>query len=128
MIIENSSDIIVSNSTQTLQNGEAIEVLQLRDGKVFVISQHSLALYQHASYIEDPLGNGLLAICEIPTALSLPLTGESWLKQYRAGFIGLHTGQTLLITPLAIQLFACANDALHNRDEICRLNLESVYS
>lgn len=125
MIIENSSDIILEHTVCEFSNGERYEALLLRDGKAIVISKLSLALYKDIDAIDDPLGNGLLQICDLPTN-TLEHCTLPWINHFRAGFISLSDGMALLITPLAIQLFANKNDALHNQNEICKLTLDNL--
>lgn len=125
MIIENSSDIILEHKACEFSNQERYEALLLRDGKAIVISNKHLALYKSIDSVNDPLGNGLLQICDLPTN-TLEQCPLPWVNHFRAGFISLSDDKALLITPLAIQFFATKNDALHNQNEICKLSLDTL--
>lgn len=123
MIASSNSDIIVKCSMSHLSNGTKVELLTLRDGQVLAINAQSMALYANHQSINDPLGNGLIHSASFPSSVYLEQQGNSWVKSYKAGYIGLVDGYTLLITPVAIQLFKSTQDALHNRGELARLDL-----
>ncbi len=127
MIIESQSDIIVGVRHALLKNGEASSQLTLRNGSLLVVAESALALYRSAESLEDPLGNGLVAMEDIPTASRL-LQKEGFVKEYQAGYIGLHDDKVILITPNDIQLFSSKFDALRNQNEIVRLQLAGIDS
>lgn len=119
-----SSDIISHTSVSTLKNGKPAELVHFRDGKVLQISANGLAFYQSEAGINDEFNKGLLSTCTINTKDQLkPGDNARFIKEYKAGYIGLQDDKALLITPVAIQLFHNKTDALHNRHEICRLDL-----
>jgi hypothetical protein len=124
MIIESNSDIIVSTEARKLGNGQAVELLHFRDGKVLALSHNAMALYQNSEAIEHPLGQGLMASSSFAEGFTLEDQQGQWVESYKAGFVGLHDGSALLITPISIQLFPNRQDALHNRNEIAKLMLE----
>jgi hypothetical protein len=126
MIIENNSDIITSQQQGTLADGGYYEYLSLRDGKVIALTANTIALYKSSDAIGDPLGNGLLASSSFAN-YPLATNSKPWVSHYRAGFIGLSDDKAILITPMAIQLFQNNQDALNNRNEICRLDLQGIY-
>ncbi len=120
----NSSDLIDRLSlSERLQH--PLQLVHFRDGKVLALSAHTLAFYKNADAIQDDLGMGLLAVADIPERHALPLSNDGWVEHYKAGFISLRGGLAILITPLAIQLFPNPNDALHNRNLICQLDIEA---
>lgn len=127
MTILGSSDIIAGVDQRSYQ-GNTAQTLHFRDGKVLLINAHGMALFQNLAAIEDELGNGLMAQTEFADDLQLPHQDHQWVTEYSAGFVGLHGDYALLITPVAIQLFRNKQDALHNRDELARLNLETFVS
>lgn len=118
-----SSDIISHTSVSTLKNGEPAELVHFRDGKVLQISANGLAFYQSEAGINDDFNKGLLSSCDICEEASLNIESDRFIQEYKAGYIGLYDEKTLLITPVSIQLFHNKTDALHNRHEICRLDL-----
>jgi hypothetical protein len=118
------SDIIVNSAPLTLNNGEPAEQVWLRGGSVLVISGSALALYKNEAAIGDPLGNGLISLTDLPDDAPLIHDQGHFMREQRAGYIGLQDERVLLITPIAIQLFDNGLDALHNRNERARLPLE----
>lgn len=119
-----SSDIISHSSAIVLKDGSNAELLHFRDHKVLAISRNGLAFYQDQSGVLDDFNQGLLASCEIPSDKILPDV-DTFVAEFKAGFVGLVDDKALLITPVAIQLFDNKTDALYNRSEICRLDLMS---
>lgn len=119
-----SSDIIESVHPEPLANGTPAERLQLRGGPVLVLTEQAIALYRDAQSPDDPLGNGLLALTELTGKDCLTMAGAGFVKEHRAGYIGLHDGKALLITPVAVQLFANREDALRNQNECARVAFE----
>ncbi|CAA0110984.1 Uncharacterised protein [BD1-7 clade bacterium] len=122
MIPENSSDIIQSIEQLTPSAGQ-IDIVHFRDGKILAVSSDSLAFFKDRSSFNDPLGNGLLNNCDIPSDHALEDYKEGWIKEYRAGYIGLQDGKVLLITPIAVQLFQNKDDALRNNNQLASLDL-----
>lgn len=123
MTILGSSDIIASTEVAQLEDGGRHQLLHFRDGKVLLLANQGMALYQAAHCIDDELGNGLLAKTSFVDGFTLPFNPEGCVLEYSAGFVGLQDDYALLITPVAIQLFNNRTDALYNRNEIARLEL-----
>ncbi|NRB39094.1 MAG: hypothetical protein HRU20_11605 [Pseudomonadales bacterium] len=122
MVESTDSDIIQSLSLH--QHGDKpLQLLHFRDGKVLVLSQDTLAFYKDEKSIDDALGGGLIAMVALKPEHHLSATPEGWVNTFKAGFVGLDDDKALLITPLAIQLFAHKQDALYNRNEIARLDI-----
>lgn len=126
MLIESQSDLISSHS-HCYKNQQYLELLTMKDQKVLALSCNSLALYKNQTAVTDALGQGLLSFCKIPESHHLPEASTPWVSHYRAGFVALNNDYCLLITPLAIQLFTDKTYALHNKNEVCRLDLQGVY-
>jgi hypothetical protein len=126
MLESNQSDIIQSVTPRTLNNQQMIEVVQLYNGNAIVLSSNALAYYKSADSIEDPLGNGLIAMAELPHTQHFTPAHSPWILQFKAGFVGLVNDRVLLITPVAVQLFASKMDALRNQNEIARLDLPNI--
>ena len=122
MIIEQQSDIIAKHEYSRI-NDLDVELLIFRDGKVLLLSEKDLALYTSIEAINDPLGNGLISHADMPNRDSNTILANTLVKEYKAGYVGLHDGKAILITPVAIQLFPSNKDALHNHNEIARLDL-----
>ncbi|NVK37994.1 MAG: hypothetical protein HWE18_08725 [Gammaproteobacteria bacterium] len=123
MVIEGNSDIIVR--CEYFADGEngASQWLTFRNGFVLVVQAHFMALYKDAKSINDPLGNGLKAMVDIPSSKTLSASDVGFVQEFSAGFVGLADDKAILITPNDIQLFPNKLDALHNRNEIVRLAL-----
>ena len=119
-----SSDIIESVHSEPLANGTPAERLQLRGGPVLVLTEWAIALYRDAQSPDDPLGNGLIALTELKAGVGLKMAGAGFVKEYRAGYIGLHDDKAMLITPVAVQLFSNREDALRNQNELARVAFE----
>ncbi len=118
MILQGDSDII--QRCEWLPEGQ-MQHLLFRNGSVLVISSEALAYYKSVEAISDPLGNGLVELVELTSALQCGENG--FVTEYHAGFVGLTNDRVLLITPNDIQLFTDKNDALRNQNEIARLQL-----
>lgn len=122
MLFEGSSDIIAKHIATTLNNGEAAECLEFHNGKCLVLSQQALGMYKDMASVTDPLGNGRIDTVTLPADEQLS-NDQPWVTETVAGFIGLTNGRALLITPNYVQMFPTKTDALHNRNEIVRLDL-----
>lgn len=127
MILESStSDIIKTIQAESLANQQQVEVIELYNGNAIVLSSNAMAYYKTVAAIQDPLGNGLQAIAEFAPEQQLPVDVTQWIVEYRAGYVGLIEDKVLLITPVAVQLFAHKADALRNQNEIARLDLSGL--
>lgn len=127
MILESSSsDIIQSVQSQTLANQQRVEVISLKNGNAIVLSSNALAYYKSVEAIKDPLGNGLLALAELAPEQQLSTDADQWITEYKSGYVGMIEDKVLLLTPVAIQLFAHKADALRNNNEIARLDLSGL--
>lgn len=124
MLFYGTSDIVESVQVRPLADGRPAERVCLKGGPVLVLSEAALGLYRDAEAPDDPLGNGLLDICELAGAHRLTPQDGRFVAEHRAGFIGLVDAKAVLITPVAIQLFAGRDDALRNRDALARLVFE----
>lgn len=123
MVIEGNSDIIVRCEFFTDGIAGQCQWLTFRNGFVLVIHQTFMALYKNADSMNDPLGNGLKVMVDIPQNQTLKPTEHGFVKEFSAGFVGLVDDKAILITPNDIQLFPNKLEALHNRNEIVRLQL-----
>ena len=123
MVIEGNSDIIVRCEFFTDTKAGPCQWLTFRNGFVLVIHQSFMALYKDVQSINDPLGNGLKVMVDIPQEHTLQRTEDGFVQEFSAGFVGLADEKAILITPNDIQLFVHKLDALHNRNEIVRLQL-----
>ncbi len=123
MILSGNSDII----SQCEYFPEGIQAnsqwLSFSNGLVLVLHNDFLALYKNAQSIGDELGNGLIALVDLPTVNHLALGEQGFVSEYKAGFVGLMDEKVILITPNDIQLFTHKMDALRNKNELARLQL-----
>lgn len=123
MIIEGSSDIIV-RCEFFADASQPCQYLTFRNGFVLVLGRSFMALYKSQEAINDPLGNGLKAMVDLPESHQLSLHEQNgFVTEFSAGFVGLQGDKAILITPNDIQLFPSKLDALHNQNEIARLAL-----
>ncbi len=122
MLLSENSDIITDYKPAWLTGPAPIDVLNLKGDKVLALSATAMSLYSSESAIQDELGNGLLASIDWQEPLHFE---DGFVTGFKAGAIFLHQGKTLLITPVAIQLFATANDALSNKNCLASLPLPS---
>lgn len=123
MVIEGNSDIIVRCEFFNESTVQPAQWLTFRNGFVLVIQATFMALYKNIESINDPLGNGLKAMVDIPAEQTLGFSEQGFVEEFSAGFVGLVGEKAILITPNDIQLFPNKMDALHNRHEIVRLQL-----
>ena len=123
MVIEGNSDIIVRCEYFPDSSSGPCQWLTFRNGFVLVTHAKFMALYKDVQSIGDPLGNGLKAMVDIPKDQTLQYTEQGFVQEFSAGFVGLADEKAILITPNDIQLFQHKLDALHNRNEIVRLQL-----
>lgn len=119
-----TSDIIEALESRPLANGTPADRLRLRGGPVLVLTASAMALYRDVSDVDDPLGNGLIALAELSGDDVLVSEDERFVREHRAGYIGLMDDKAILITPVAVQLFANRDDALRNQNERARLAFE----
>lgn len=116
-----TSDIVTNIQSRSLADGSPAERVSLKGGPVLVLSEQALALYRDEAAPDDPLGNGLISLGELPESNWLQPEDGRFIKEHRAGYIGLFGGQAILITPATVQLFANRDDALRNRNQVVRL-------
>lgn len=123
MVIEGNSDIVVRCEFFADAVNGPCQWLTFRNGFVLVVHEAFMALYKDAQSIGDPLGNGLKVMVDIPADQVLKHSPQGFVKEFSAGFVGLVGDKAILITPNDIQLFPHKLDALHNLNEIVRLQL-----
>ena len=123
MVIEGNSDIVVRCEFFADAVNGPCQWLTFRNGFVLVVHEAFMALYKDAQSIGDPLGNGLKVMVDIPQDQLLVQGEQGFVQAFSAGFVGLADDKAILITPNDIQLFPHKSDALHNRNEIVRLQL-----
>ncbi|MCK5881926.1 MAG: hypothetical protein KAG18_08620 [Sinobacterium sp.] len=125
MLLSESSDLVIRHLAAWRESPEIIDLIFLKGGPVLAIAPTSISLYKNEDSILDPLSNGLISSAQWPAknALSISLKTKGLVASFKAGVIHLAEGKTLLITPVSIQLFLCANDALHNRDAVAHIEI-----
>lgn len=125
MLLSESSELVIQHLPTWQTTPVLIDLIFLKGGPVLAISPTSFSLYKNEKSIQDPLSNGLISSANWNSSQEiLPCADTNALvKSYKAGVIHLTNDKTILITPVAIQLFSSAGDALHNRDAIAHLNI-----
>lgn len=104
---------------QLIHEGEgatARSVVVLRRGWCLAISAALVRFARDRAALDDPLGNGVRGVLEIPPR-SAPawVQGSGYVREQSGGAILLHGGATLLVKPQSIELYASPADALHAR-------------
>lgn len=111
------SDMIVAQQETIDAGGHQASLLHFHRGQVLRILSDSVALYRDRASVDDPLGNGVVGHELIPAPLRPRFEVESgFVREQRAGFVGLHGGAVLFIRPDGIALYDDAGNALRNRD------------
>ncbi len=123
MILSGSSDIIVKCEYFESGRHAHTQWLSFANDLILVLNETFFALYKNEQAINDELGNGLVALADLPKNALLKTDKHGFVTEYRAGFVGLQDDKVILITPNDIQLFANKADALRNQNEIVRLKL-----
>ncbi|PIE41683.1 MAG: hypothetical protein CSA49_02200 [Gammaproteobacteria bacterium] len=118
--------LIYKQSLITLNNGETAEMLHVQGGPVILVSQLGLASFKNEQAVDDPLGNGRLGYAEIPESITLSLIDGSFVAQIRSGFIQLHDGKAMLVTPFHATLFTSNDDALEGKNKIAQVPLNDI--
>lgn len=118
--------LVFKQSKITLNNGEFAELLHIQGGPVVAISRTGLASFKSADHVNDPLGNGLLGYSDLPATISLTPKEESFVESIRSGFVQLHDGFALLITPFHATLFANNDDALSGNNRLAQVPLNDI--
>lgn len=101
-------------------NGAAARsVVVLRKGWCLAVSGSLVRFARDRAALDDPFGNGVRGVLEIPGPLAPVWTpGSGYVREQAGGAILLHGGAALLVKPYSIELYASPLDALHARD--CR--------
>lgn len=103
----------------------ACSLIVLRQGACLAVTQRLVRFARDRAALDDPLGNGVRGVLEIPPALAPQWIADSgYVAGQGGGAILLHGGSTLLIKPFAIELYATPADALHARDCHGRIDLQ----
>ncbi|MCG8671089.1 MAG: hypothetical protein MI867_16910 [Pseudomonadales bacterium] len=110
----------------TLKNGEFAEMLHVQGGPVILISSLGLASFKSAEAVEDPLGNGRLGYAELPENVGLEKHEDSFVAHCRSGFVQLHGGKALLVTPFHATLFNNNDDALEGKNPLAQVPLNDI--
>lgn len=125
MLIEHSSDLILSVHPGEMPSGQHVDLVVLVNHQVLVISADTLALYKNIESVGDELGNGFINSVAIPAEHHLQTRDGRFLQEHKAGYAGLSGGYALLIGLNTVQMFASKTDALHGHDEVACLPLHA---
>jgi len=123
MLLSNS-DIIQQRRLIELENGEAAEALELRDGLTLILKPDAIALYRSLDSLFDPLDSGCMAYADLPADQRLTWSNNQIMQEHEAGYVGLSESKVLLITPSTIRVYQSKHDALHHIDPIGELILD----
>ena len=123
MSISGTSDIIKDVTLLELQNGEKVQALEFRDGKLLILAKDAIALHKSRRSFEDPLADDCLGYADLAPEDHLNWIGDSIVEEYKSGYVGLRDQRVILITPNAIQLFPGKKEALHNQQRIAQIAL-----
>ena len=110
------TDMIVSRQEIIDAHGRRASLLHFHRGQVLRILADSVALYRVRASVDYPLGNGVVGHELVAACLRLQFEPDSgFIREQRAGYVGLHGGAVLFIRPDGIALYDNAGDALRNR-------------
>lgn len=106
--------------------GEAARsVLVLRRGWCLSISRSLVRFARDRAALDDPLGNGVRGVIEVPAALAPRWEpGAGYIAEQQGGAILLNGGAALLVKPFSIELYSTGLDALHGRDCRGRIDID----
>lgn len=94
----------------------ARSVVVLRRGWCLAITAGLVRFARDRAALDDPLGNGVRGVLEIPPALAPHwVDGAGYVREQSGGAILLNGTATVLVKPQAIELYASPADALHAR-------------
>lgn len=122
MLLSNA-DIVQNRRLINLDSGEAAEALLLNGGPALVLKPDAIALYRSLEALFDPLQSACMAYTELPEGHKLAWHQNQIMQEHKAGYIGLHDGRVLLITPNNIRLYHDKHSALHHIEPIAELLL-----
>jgi hypothetical protein len=109
------SDMIVAHQEVIDDSDRQVSLLHFHRGQVLKIGADSIALYRDRAAVDDPLGNGVIGHELIPSHLHPVFeAGTGYIRDQRAGFVGLQGGAVLFIRPDGIALYDSADNALRN--------------
>lgn len=107
--------------------GSARTVIVLRNGACIAVSRALVRFARDRAALDDPLGNGVRGVLDIPPALAPQWEeGSGYLQDQGGGAILLNGGTTILVKPYAIELYATPADALHARNCVGRIDLADL--
>ncbi len=127
------SGVVMANDAlvQAIRHEDAAEnarsVIVLRGGACLAVSRSLVRFARDLAALDDPLGNGMRGVLEIPPALAPQwVAGSGYVLEQAGGAILLAGGSVLLIKPFTIELYATPADALHARDCAGRLEIQAA--
>ncbi len=111
------ADTLVQDVLHQGTGQAACSIIMLRQGACLAVTHALIRFARDCAALDDPLGNGVRGVLDIPPALAPQwIDGSGYVAGHGGGAILLHGGSTLLIKPFAIELYATPADALHARD------------
>ena len=127
MLLSDNSDLVTRHIPAWQTTPMHIDLIHLKGGRVLALAANSMSLYKDESSLNDPLSNGLISSTDWPEAQQLKTINSQTgglVQSFKAGVIHLAEEKTILITPIAIQLFTSPKDALTNHNAIAHITLE----
>ncbi len=127
MLLSDNSDLVIRHLPAWQTTPLLIDLIHLKGGRVLALAPNSMSLYKDEDSLRDPLSNGLISSTDWPLAQQLHSVKSEvggLVKSFKAGVIHLSDNKTILITPVAIQLFLSPKDALTNHNAIAHITLE----
>lgn len=118
-MLVSESDLVKEVNVHSLDNGERIRTIEMKNGFVIALAMNSIHLFKNKEAIGNPLGNGLVVSESIPDNIA-GYTPD--VEEYKAGYVGLVGGFVLLLGGYDIRLFSSKRNALYNQNEILRLS------
>lgn len=119
-------DSIIAEIRSASLRTEPAQLVYLHNGMVIAISRRALACFKNDTYLNDPLGNGLLSFCEIPEAQSIGFDGDTCVTTFKSGYVGLHDGKALVIAPNSVRLYPNNHDGLRGTNCIADISLSEI--
>ncbi|MAR89852.1 MAG: hypothetical protein CML06_03080 [Pseudomonadales bacterium] len=120
-----SNSVIADIISESVRE-EPCELLCLHNGLVIALSPRALGCYRSCEAVQDPLGNGLLAFCQLAEQHSIQFQEQRCVTTYSGGYVGLCDGKALLIAPGKVRLFANNEDGLRGINVLAEMDLPDI--
>lgn len=89
--------------------------------------QSYVGLYKSALMVDNPLGNGLLCLLELPDAMQSEWNNKTgYIAKVQGGCIILNSQAIVLLKPNTIELYSNGLDALHGRNSLSVVDIPAT--